>query len=108
MGLDLQRLLGVTAMMARSCGTDVPPSENPGVALGAILGNAAKAGRDKVTIIASKGVADFGAWLEQLLAESTGKHGKGLIPVDAEPLGDPDVYGKDRLFAYLRLGSSLD
>ena len=108
MGLDLQRLLDTTALMVRSCGRHVPPAENPGVVLGAILGNAAKAGRDKVTIIASKGIADFGAWLEQLLAESTGKHGKGLVPVDAEPLGDAGVYGKDRVFAYLRLASKPD
>ena len=108
MGLDLQRLLDTTVLMVRSCGAHVPPAENPGVALGAILGNAAKVGRDKVTIIASKGIADFGAWLEQLLAESTGKHGKGVIPVDAEPLGDPNVYGNDRLFAYLRLASNPD
>ena len=108
MGLDLQRLLDTTALMVRSCGRHVPPAENPGVVLGAILGNAAKAGRDKVTIIASEGIADFGAWLEQLLAESTGKHGKGLVPVDAEPLGDAGVYGKDRVFAYLRLASKPD
>ena len=63
----------------------------------------AKSGRDKVTLIASPGIADFGAWLEQLLAESTGKLGKGLVPVDAEPLGTPDVYGQDRVFVYMRL-----
>jgi len=67
-----------------------------------------KAGRDKVTILASPGIADFGAWLEQLLAESTGKQGKGLIPVDAEPLGSPDVYGRDRVFVYLRLSEEID
>ena len=71
----------------------VPPADNPGVVLGTILGVLGKAGRDKVTIVASPGIADFGAWLEQLLAESTGKQGKGLIPVDAEPLGPPEVYG---------------
>ena len=71
----------------------MPPADNPGVVLGTILGVLGKSGRDKVTIIASPGIADFGAWLEQLLAESTGKQGKGLIPVDAEPLGPPDVYG---------------
>src|SRR5262249_10564647 len=67
-----------------------------------------RAGRDKVTIIASPGIADFGAWLEQLLAESTGKQGKGLIPVDAEPLGAPDVYGSDRVFVYMRLANESD
>ena len=94
MGLDLQRLLDTAALMVRSCGRHVPPADNPGVVLGAILGTAAKAGRDKVTVIASQGIADFGAWLEQLLAESTGKHGKGLVPVDAEPLGEAGVYGR--------------
>ena len=108
MGLDITKLLAATQIMVRSCGPSVPPSENPGTVLGAIMAQAAKAGRDKVTIVASPGIADFGAWLEQLLAESTGKHGKGLIPVDAEPLGSPEVYGKDRLFAYIRLASGPD
>lgn len=108
MGVDLPRFLDVAELMVRSCGIHVPPAENPGVALGVLLGAAAKAGRDKVTIVASKGIADFGAWLEQLVAESTGKHGKGLIPVDAEPLADPKAYGSDRLFAYLRLASNPD
>jgi transaldolase/glucose-6-phosphate isomerase len=94
--------------MAHSCGADVPPADNPGVVLGTILGVLGQSGRDKVTIVASPGIADFGAWLEQLLAESTGKQGKGLIPVDAEPLGTPDLYGQDRLFAYLRLTSEAD
>ena len=85
-----------------------PPAANPGVHLGVVLGLAANAGRDKVSLIASEGVAEIGAWLEQLLAESTGKHGKGLIPVDAEPLGDPKAYGSDRVFAYLRLDGTGD
>jgi transaldolase/glucose-6-phosphate isomerase len=67
-----------------------------------------KGGRDKVTVIASQGITDFGAWLEQLLAESTGKQGKGIVPVDDEPLGDAAIYGKDRLFVYLRLASKAD
>jgi transaldolase/glucose-6-phosphate isomerase len=108
MGLDIKRLLASTQLMVRSCGPSVPPAENPGVVLGVIMGQLAKAGRDKVTIVASPGIADFGAWLEQLLAESTGKQGKGLIPVDAEPLGSPEVYGQDRLFAYLRLTTESD
>jgi hypothetical protein len=103
MGLDIKKLLASAQLMVRSCGASVPPAENPGVVLGVILGQLAKAGRDKVTIVASPGIADFGAWLEQLLAESTGKLGKGLIPVDSEPLGPPEVYGKDRMFAYIRL-----
>ncbi len=108
MGLDIGRLLGATQTMVRSCAANVPPADNPGVLLGTILGALGKAGRDKVTIVASPGIADFGAWLEQLLAESTGKQGKGLIPVDAEPLGPPDVYGTDRLFVYVRLSSEAD
>jgi transaldolase / glucose-6-phosphate isomerase len=108
MGLDVDRLLAATQTMVHSCGADVPPAANPGVVLGTILGVLGKSGRDKVTIVASPGIADFGAWLEQLLAESTGKQGKGLIPVDAEPLGTADLYGQDRLFAYLRLTSEAD
>jgi transaldolase/glucose-6-phosphate isomerase len=107
-GLDLEKLLTTTQTMVRSCSRHVPPAENPGVLLGAILGVLGKSGRDKVTIVASPGIADFGAWLEQLLAESTGKQGKGLIPVDGEPLGSPDVYGADRLFVYMRLSGKAD
>jgi transaldolase / glucose-6-phosphate isomerase len=103
MGLHVDRFLAATQKMVRSCESSSPPADNPGVVLGTILGVLGKSGRDKVTIIASPGIADFGAWLEQLLAESTGKQGKGLIPVDAEPLGAPEVYGNDRVFAYLRL-----
>jgi transaldolase/glucose-6-phosphate isomerase len=88
--------------MVRSCGPDVPPQENPGVQLGLAMGLAGLEGRDKVTILSSKKVADFGAWAEQLIAESTGKDGKGLIPIDGEPLGDPTVYGNDRFFIDIR------
>jgi transaldolase/glucose-6-phosphate isomerase len=105
MGLDVDRLLDSTLLMVRSCAANVPPSDNPGVVLGTILGVLGRSGRDKVTIVASPGIVDFGAWLEQLLAESTGKQGRGLIPVDAEPLGTPDVYGQDRLFVYMRLSN---
>jgi transaldolase / glucose-6-phosphate isomerase len=108
MGLDVGRLLAATQKMVRSCAASVPPADNPGVVIGTILGVLGKSDRDKVTIVASSGIADFGAWLEQLLAESTGKHGAGLIPVDAEPLGTPDVYAQDRLFVYLRLTSEAD
>ena len=76
--------------------------------LGALLGSLALAGRDKVTIIASPGIHDLGAWLEQLIAESTGKIGKGLIPVDREPLGAPSSYGSDRVFVYERLENAPD
>ncbi|HEX7383902.1 MAG TPA: bifunctional transaldolase/phosoglucose isomerase, partial [Burkholderiaceae bacterium] len=102
-GLDVERLLAAAQRMVRSCSADVPPADNPGVVLGAALGVLAGRGRDKPTIVASPGLAGFGAWLEQLIAESTGKLGRGLIPVDAEPLGPPEVYGPDRVFVGLRL-----
>jgi transaldolase/glucose-6-phosphate isomerase len=102
MGRDVRGFLEHAKAMARTCGDDVPPAENPGVQLGLVLGALAKLGRDKVTIVASPSIAGFGAWAAQLLAESTGKNGKGLIPVDGEPLGAPAVYGADRLFVHLR------
>ncbi len=108
MGLDLGAFLKATALMVRSCAAGTPPNSNPGVHLGLVLGEACNAGRDKVTIVSSPGIADVGAWLEQLLAESTGKIGKGIVPVDAEPLGAPGVYGPDRVFAYLRLDRHPD
>ena len=102
-GLDTKKFLSRAAEMVRACGPSAAVQENPGAALGIILGAAANAGRDKVTIITSPGISDLGAWLEQLLAESTGKIGKGIIPVDRERLGSPDVYGNDRLFVGLHL-----
>jgi len=108
MGLDLRRLLDRTEEMIQACAATVPAGENPGVILGAILGTLANLGRNKVTLVTSPGIADLGAWLEQLLAESTGKQGKGLIPVDRERLGPPEVYGDDRLFIYLRLQNAVD
>lgn len=108
-GLDVKRLLEAAQTMRRSCGADVPPSENTGVQLGIAMGVAATHfKRDKVTIIASPGIADFGAWLEQLLAESTGKQGRGLIPLSGEPLTVPEHYGSDRFFAYLELDGQVD
>jgi transaldolase / glucose-6-phosphate isomerase len=103
MGVDLPKFLKNTEEMVKACGASAAADTNPGVLLGTILGVAATQGRDKVTIIASPGIADLGAWLEQLLAESTGKIGKGIVPVDREKLGKPAVYGNDRVFAYLRL-----
>ena len=94
--------------MALACSHCVPVEKNPGVLLGILLGTLAKAGRDKVTIVASPGIFDLGAWLEQLIAESTGKDGKGMIPVDREPLAGPEVYGSDRVFAYARLEQGAD
>lgn len=108
MGVDVPRFLQRAKEMARRCSDRVPLNENPGVLLGSILGVLGRQGRDKVTLVASPGVRDFGAWLEQLLAESTGKKGKGLIPVDGESLATPDRYGNDRLFVYIRLASAPD
>jgi transaldolase/glucose-6-phosphate isomerase len=109
MGVDVAKFLDRTEEMVCACMPSVPVEENPGVILGTILGvSANRFSRDKVTIIASPGIRDLGAWLEQLLAESTGKMGKGLIPIDREALGKPSVYGRDRLFVYLRLVSAPD
>ena len=108
MGLDTKRFLERAAGMAQACAPSVAVAENPGAVLGIILGTAANAGRDKATLITSPGIADLGAWLEQLIAESTGKIGKGIIPVDREHLGPPDVYGNDRVFVYVRLESGAD
>jgi len=108
MGLDTKKFLERTEEMVQACASCVPVEENPGVILGLILGTAAKAGRDKVTIITSPGIYDLGAWLEQLVAESTGKQGKGIVPVDRETIGAPEVYGNDRVFAYLRLENEAD
>jgi transaldolase/glucose-6-phosphate isomerase len=104
-GMDARKFLERTEEMVQACASCVPVEANPGVILGLILGSAAKAGRDKITIITSPGIYDLGAWLEQLIAESTGKQGKGIIPVDRESIGTPEVYGNDRVFAYLRLES---
>src|ERR1700716_1999862 len=107
-GIDVRTLIQHTLAMVRSCGPDVPPHENPGVQLGLAMGLAGLEGRDKVTILSSKKIADFGAWAEQLIAESTGKDGKGLIPNDGEPLGDVSVYGDDRFFIDLRTDGEND
>ena len=108
MGLDVGRFLDRTARMVKQCGADVSAQDNPGVVLGTILGVAHNEGRNKITIVASPGIYDLGAWLEQLLAESTGKNGKGLIPVDRESPAKPEAYGNDRLFVYLKLKSDPD
>jgi transaldolase/glucose-6-phosphate isomerase len=107
-GIDISTLLKHTLSMVRSCGPDVPPHENPGVQLGLAMGLAGLDGRDKVTIFSSKKIADFGAWAEQLIAESTGKEGKGLVPIDGEPLGDPALYGNDRFFIDIRTEGESD
>ena len=108
-GIDVAEFLGIARIMVRSCGPAVPPAQNPGVLLGTAMGQAAVTeGRDKVTLIASPAIATFGAWAEQLIAESTGKQGHGLIPIDGEPVDVPAVYGRDRFFVYLRLDGFAD
>jgi hypothetical protein len=102
MGLDVKKLLARAGAMRRRCSADIPTRENPGVMLGLQLGVLARLGRDKLTLVPSPSVRGFGAWAEQLLAESTGKDGRGLIPVDGEDLGQPGDYGTDRVFVYLR------
>lgn len=106
MGVDVPKFLDRTETMVQACSSCVPAEENPGLVLGTILGVLGRQGRDKITLVTSPGLRALGAWLEQLLAESTGKEGKGLIPVDREPLGPPDVYASDRVFVYMRLLSA--
>ena len=105
MGMDLGKFLKTTQEMVKACGASCTADTNPGVLLGNILGVAANHGRDKITFITSPGISDLGALLEQLSAESTGKIGRGIIPVDREKLAKPSVYGSDRIFAYLRLAN---
>jgi transaldolase/glucose-6-phosphate isomerase len=107
-GVDLVALLGRAQAVADACAAGTSAAESPGAHLGAVLGGLARAGRDKLTLIASPGVAAFGAWVEQLVAESTGKEGKGIVPVDLEPPAEPAAYGDDRLFVYLRLSAAAD
>ena len=105
MGLDTALLLSSAKEMVEACKADV---DNPSLTLGAVLGTAANRGRDKLTIIASPGIHDLGAWMEQLVAESTGKEGRAIIPVDRESIANVNVYGADRVFAYVRLTFAPD
>jgi transaldolase/glucose-6-phosphate isomerase len=107
-GVDVDTLLHRAHRMAEACAACVPPLENPAARLGALLGEGALAGRDKVTFVLSPGIASFGLWAEQLIAESTGKEGKGILPVADEPLGPPDVYGGDRVFVSMVLAGEAD
>ena len=106
MGVDVPAFLDSAEIMVQACASCVPPEANPGTVLGAVLGTLVRQGRDKLTIITSPAIGTLGAWLEQLLAESIGKEGKGLVPIDAERLGSPEVYGEDRFFVYVRLTSA--
>jgi transaldolase/glucose-6-phosphate isomerase len=108
LGVDVERFLDRAMEMVEACAACVPVRENPGVVLGCILGVAATQSRDKLTLIASPGIASLGAWLEQLVAESTGKQGRGIIPVEGEEPGNPAVYGDDRVFVYVRLENAPD
>lgn len=108
MGVDAPGILRRASRMVRACGRYIAPDQNPGALLGVILGAAHNIGRNKLTIVTSRRLHRFGAWLEQLLAESTGKNGKAIIPIDGEQLQQPESYGADRLFVYLRLDSAPD
>ncbi len=103
MGIDVVRLITRATAMAQACRTQSPLERNPGADLGATMASLAQAGRNKITLISSPQITTFGLWAEQLLAESTGKEGTGLIPVANEPIVSPTAYGADRLFVYLRL-----
>ncbi len=104
-GVDVEEMLQRAMEMAASSADSVPVEANPGVWLGAVMGELALKGRNKLTLIASPKVATFGYWVEQLIAESTGKQGKGIVPVEGEPVGRPPVYGSDRFFVYIRMDS---
>ena len=108
LGLDVEHMLLRASWMMRQCAADVSGARNPGLVLGAIMGQAAVNGRDKLTFLADEAVAPLGAWLEQLIDESSGKQGKGILVVDGEPLAAPESYRSDRLFVYLRHAGSLD
>ncbi len=103
-GFDFTTLLDRAEQAMYACAPAVPTADNPAVRLGAILGTLANAGRDKLTLTASPEIASLGLWIEQLIAESTGKEGKGIVPIAGEPLGEPDVYGHDRIFVHLSIG----
>ncbi len=108
MGIDIACLLERALLLRTACAPSVPLDQNPGVTLGALMGEMARRGRNKLTWIASPSVRPLGLWLEQLIAESTGKNGTGIIPIHDEPVGPPTVYAQDRLFVYLRATASPD
>ncbi len=108
LGMDLNLLLDKADWMRSQCGEHVPAARNPGLALGAVLGESALRGRDKLTVLADAPLSAFAGWVEQIIAESSGKNGKGILPVPLEPSGDVKSYGKDRLFVYLRQTGELD
>ena len=104
MGVDITALLDRADCMREGCNSCVPAHDNPGAWLGAVMGVlASKGGRNKLTLVTSPSISSFGLWVEQLIAESTGKEGTGIVPMAGEPLAAPEYYGNDRLFVYLRL-----
>ena len=105
MGIDLKRLLDGAKQMAQLCAAVMPAADNPGLQLGTFIGECARSGRDKLTLVPDEKIASLGLWIEQLIAESTGKEGKGILPVAGEPLGGPAVYGKDRIFVSVSSGT---
>jgi glucose-6-phosphate isomerase len=108
MGVDLEKLLDGVRATAIACGPDVPAAQNPGLRLGAAIGELARRGRDKLTLVFEGPLAPLGAWVEQLVAESTGKEGTGILPVEREELGPPTLYGADRVFAAVRLAGVVE
>ena len=102
LGMDLNQFLDRADWMKSQCGEQVPSARNPGLVLGAVVGESALEGRDKLTILSDPPLSAFAGWIEQIIAESSGKDGKGILPVPLEPIGDPNVYGDDRIFIYLR------
>jgi hypothetical protein len=106
-GIDVKRLLDRAKEMAQSCAAVMAATANPGLQLGAFIGECARLGRDKVTLVTDNKIASLGLWIEQLIAESTGKEGKGILPVAGEPLGAPSVYGEDRVFVSISVGASV-
>jgi transaldolase/glucose-6-phosphate isomerase len=107
-GIDIGALLGRADSMREGCASCVPAHDNPGAWLGTAMGTLARQGRDKLTLVTSPGISGFGLWVEQLIAESTGKEGTGIVPIAGEPLSAPVHYGKDRFFVYLRLEGDDD
>ena len=107
-GVNIATLLDRADCMREGCASFVPAHDNPGAWLGAVMGTMARKGRDKLTLVTSPSSSSFGLWVEQLIAESTGKEGKGIIPIAGEPQVAPELYGDDRLFVYMRLGQDYN
>lgn len=107
-GLDLERLWASAQKMIAACGANIPGKDHPGITLGAVIGALAKEGRDKMNLFCSQSIATFGNWVEQLVAESLGKEGKGVLPIVGATIGKPHDYATDRLFIYLRVDEDAD